>query len=163
MIGYASGTSVSAEKSRGEIEQLVQKYAGRDADFTYGKTAGQAAIAFVAKGRRVLFAIPLPTREEADEGSRDGRAPSRKPSETRVEQWLEKETRRRWRCLLLIVKAKFAAVDIWEELGNVDMARTAFDREFLAHIETPRGTIFDVIASTVGAGRLLGPAEERDE
>jgi hypothetical protein len=161
-MAYAEGTLVAAEKSRSEIEALVQKYAGRDADFTYGKSCGQAGISFVAKARRVQFMLPLPTMEEAKQEARDRRAPSRAPSPARCEEWLEKETRRRWRCLLLIIKAKFAAVEIWEELGQGDAAKTAFDREFLSHIVSQDGkTIWDTITSMPGQ-KLLTAAPDAD-
>ena len=158
--GYANGTTVSAEKSRGEIEQLVQKYAGRDADFSYGRMGGNAGISFVAKGRRVQFAMPMPSSAEADAGAKR-KGSWRTATAAQRETWLEQETRRRWRCLLLIIKAKFAAVEIWEELGDKEKAKTAFEREFLSDIVTPSGpSIYDAIQRVASDGLRLLPAVE---
>lgn len=48
---YASQTSVSVEKSKGEIERSLQKY-GASA-FTSGWTKGKAVIAFEMNERRI--------------------------------------------------------------------------------------------------------------
>ena len=75
-MAFAEGTTVSSEKSRLEIEALVCKYVGRDAEFSSGRMAGMAGVIFVANGRRVRFKMPMPTDEEATKGARHKNAPS---------------------------------------------------------------------------------------
>ena len=103
----------------------------------------------------------LPTKEEAFEKARDGRAPTRKPSPLQVEDWLDQEYRRRWRCMLLIVKAKFEAVEMKMELAETELEKSqVFEQEFLACIVGTSGqTLYQAIQEAkVGGQRLLPPA-----
>lgn len=162
-MSYASGTTVSEEKSRAEIEQTIRKHCGRDAAFSYGTMPGKAAIQFSAHGRNVKFELPLPTRDEAAEKARDGRAPGRKPTPTQIEAWLDQEYRRRWRCMLLIIKAKFEAVEIKLELAETEEERShVFAQEFLACIVGNGGqTLYQAIQEAkIGGQRLLPPVDE---
>lgn len=160
-MGYASGTTVSEEKSRAEIEQTIRKHCGRDSAFSYGTMPGKAAIQFAAHGRQVKFELPLPTNAEAFEKARDGRAPRRKPTPAQVEAWLDQEYRRRWRCMLLIIKAKFEAVEMKMELAETEQERShVFDQEFLACIVSQNGqTVYDAIQNASTGHRLLAPVE----
>lgn len=151
-MAYAAGTLVSAERSRAEIETLVCKYAGRDAEFSSGRMSGMAAIMFAAQGRRVKFVVPLPTMDEAKREARDGRAPDRAPSPGRCEEWIERETRRRWRSLLLAIKGR---------LESVESGIETFDVAFLAHICSDSGqTVYEAIQKAVVDGHRLLPAVE---
>jgi hypothetical protein len=47
-VSFAVKTTVQSEKSRAEIESLVRRHAGRDAEFSYGRAAGVEAVQFVA-------------------------------------------------------------------------------------------------------------------
>lgn len=157
---YAAHTRVSEEKSRGQIELAVRNYAGRGSEFTYGLSGGRAAVQFVAHGRRVRLDLPLATEDEAM--AKAGRRGSRRPATpAQVKDWLAQEDRRRWRCLLLIVKAKFAAVEVRVEMAESEDARErAFEQEFLAYFALDGGkTIYDLFAETeVDVRRLLRPA-----
>ena len=97
---YAERTKVPVDRSRTEIERTLARY-GADA-FGYGWDAGRAAISFRANGRHVRFTMPV------------GDDPQ--------------DERRRWRALVLVVKAKLEAVE---------SGITTFEDEFLAHIVLP--------------------------
>lgn len=125
---YASETTVSAEKSRAEIEMILRRY-GADR-FMSGYDGRQAMVAFEAEGRRVKFVLPLPQVEEFAL-SEKGRRRNREQMEAAYEQ----EIRRRWRALALAIKAK---------LEVVATGISSFEDEFMAHIMLPDG-------STVGA------------
>jgi hypothetical protein len=155
-MGYAAGTLVSAERSRAEIETVVGKYAGRDAEFSSGRMAGMAAIMFVAHGRRVKFVVPLPTDEEAAEkAKRKNAARWRNTSNAQKEAWIEQETRRRWRCLLLAIKAK---------LETVESGIETFDEAFLAHVCNDSGqTVYEAIQYAVVNGQRLLPAVKTEK
>lgn len=151
MSGFASGTSVSVEKSRAEIETLVRKYGA--AQFSSGWMGGQAAIQFVAHGRAVRFVLPLPTREEATAALRKLRQHRYGTiADTYVAKWRDAEERRRWRCLLLAIKAK---------LEVVQTQIATFEEEFLAHIVVDNVTVYDRLRTMapVGGTRLLPPVE----
>jgi hypothetical protein len=130
MSPYANRTAVPVTKSRTEIEHLLQKSGATQ--FVFGHADGQALVAFEmntvdAAGervrRRLRFLVPMPT-------------PSRSMTETKCAA----EVRRRWRALLLVLKAKLEAVS-----SNI----VAFDAEFLAHI---------VVEGTSTVGDRMVPA-----
>lgn len=103
---YAEGTGVPVERSRAEIERLVRQRGATS--FGSLSTLDGATVMFEARARRIRFELPVP--KVADPNKRAA------------------EERRRWRCLLLNIKAKFEAI----ENGIV-----SFDEEFLAHIVVP--------------------------
>jgi hypothetical protein len=149
VMAFAEGTTVSAVKSKMEIEELILKRAGRDSEFSSGQAAGIAAIQFCTKNRRVRFTLPLPTEDEAKKLKRRGYnlTPAQRA------EWIDGETRRRWRCLLLTIKAKFEVVDTGIE---------TFDEAFLANIVSAGGqTIYERITMMGAEGKLLlGAVEE---
>ena len=151
-MGYAEHTTVPAENSRAEIERVICQYAGRDAEFSSGRRAGEAGILFVAHGRRVKFTVPLPTEAEAEiKTRRKNAAADSVVTESQKNAWIEQETRRRWRCLLLAIKAK---------LEVVATEISTFEEEFLAHIVVDDGkTIYEKIR--VMEGKKLLPALEK--
>jgi hypothetical protein len=106
---YAEGTSVPIDRSKAEIERLLTRYGATS--FASGWSNDVATLLFEAKGRRIRFELPMPDAK-------------RWPHEERRAQ----ESRRRWRCLALVIKAKLEAV----ESGLVE-----FEEEFLAHIVLP--------------------------
>ena len=108
---YAARTDVPVDRSQSEIRSLLQRY-GADG-FMFAETHEQAQLAFKMKDRRIVFRLPLPTR---DEFSKPG-------------AW-EQAMRTKWRSLLLCIKAKLATVATGIE---------SFDDAFMAHIMLPSG------------------------
>ena len=166
---YAQHTKVNEARSRTEIEQLIRRHLGRDAFFSYGTIAGRAAIQFSAHGRPIRFELPLPSREQAR--TKAGRTYKGKqckpPTEHEIEAWLNTEDRRRWRCMLLIIKAKLEAVALKLELFEGEMTdeerATAFEREFLADVVVQDKTgaqksLYEVIRGASLGGQKLLPA-----
>lgn len=128
---YAEGTSVSAEKSRADIEKTLRQHGA--SSFMYATHERTGIVAFVLYGKQVRFALPLPDLEDSRFKVTAVRS-NRRSSEAQYNAW-EAETRRVWRALALVIKAKLAAVDD----GIVE-----FEREFLAHLVVPGGgTVYD--------------------
>lgn len=123
---YAEGTSVPADKSRSEIERTLKRY-GADA-FSYGFDGAQAAIMFRAKGRMVRFVLPIPPAADFATTSTGYRR-----TNAERDSALEREIRRLWRALAMMVKAKLEAV----QSGLVE-----FEEEFMANVVLPDGTTF---------------------
>lgn len=123
---YAEDTSVSADRSRAEIERILQRY-GASA-FSYGWEGNQAAIAFKAQNRLIRFLLPLPDKDAHEFQFTPAKRQRRTPEQAQA-AW-EQATRQRWRALALAIKAKLEAV----EAGI-----TTFEDEFLAHIVLPSG------------------------
>lgn len=123
---YAENTSVSAEKSRAEIERTLQKY-GAD-QFMYGWDQARALIGFRMAGRQLKFVLPMPNKSD----SRFTKTPTGK---TRTEaaafkEW-EQACRQKWRALSLVIKAKLEAVEAGIAI---------FEDEFMANIVLPNGS-----------------------
>ena len=115
---YAADTTVSVDRSRGELEKLLTRFGVEG--FAYAWEGGQETIGFVYAGKRVRMSIPLPKRESY-----------------RTEESWAKERRRRLRVLVLAVKALLVAVDD----GLV-----GFEEAFLSWFVTPSGrTVGDLV------------------
>lgn len=123
-MAYAEQTSVSAEKSRAEIERTLTRY-GADS-FAYGWAGGQAMIGFAHADRQVKFVLDMPDREDRQFTHHKRGA---RTAEAAYNAW-EQACRQRWRALSLVVKAKLEAV----EAGI-----STFETEFLGHIVLPNG------------------------
>jgi hypothetical protein len=128
---YAHGTKVPADRTRSEIELLLEKNGAVGSMF--GTVHGQALVAFEMRDRRLKFTVPMPTVSRRDS-----------------EQKVKAEIRRRWRALLLVLKAKLEAV----RSGVVE-----FDVEFLPFIvvrgnETIGEQIVPQLAETLAGGKL---------
>jgi hypothetical protein len=147
-VSFAEGTTVPVAKTRGEIEALVSKHGATR--FASGWTEDRkAAISFAVKGRLVRFTLSLPTEDEA----KKIRSRNWSLGPDQRAKWIAGEERRRWRCLLLALKAK---------LEVVESGIATFDEEFLAHVVTPDNlTVYEAIKLQDTGMRLLGPAEER--
>lgn len=124
MATYAQATQVPAEKSKAEIERTLQRYGATQ--FAYGWDAEVAIIGFRARGRQVLFRLPMP---DVNDFARTPERGHRRSTEAQGKAW-EQATRQRWRALALVIKAKLEAV----EAGIV-----SFEDEFLAHTVLPSG------------------------
>jgi len=131
MSRYAANTSVSVEKSRAEIERILQRY-GCD-DFAYRNNRHRAQIAFSMNERMVRFDLELPDPEQF----RPTPAGRRRRNDASTHKAWEQACRQRWRALALVIKAKLEAV----EAGI-----TTFDVEFLPHMIVPGGKVFHEVA-----------------
>jgi hypothetical protein len=121
---YAAKTAVGADRSKAEIERLLERY-GADR-FMSGWGEGQAFLGFRCEGRMVKFVLPLPDQDD-DEFRLTPTGRERRSGQSKA---YEQEIRRRWRALALVIKAKLEAV----ETGI-----TTFESEFLAYIVLPDG------------------------
>jgi hypothetical protein len=143
-MSFAEGTTVPVPKTRGEIEALVMKHGATR--FASGWTEdGKAAMSFAIKGRLVRFVMALPSDADAAK-VKTGRYPYRLTGDA-LTRWKDAETRRRWRCLLLALKAK---------LEVVESGIATFEEEFLAHIVTADNvTVYEAIKLQESGVRLL--------
>jgi hypothetical protein len=152
---YAEGTTVSVERSRAELEALLTRFGATG--FLYGWTSQQGMIAFELHGRRCRFVVRPPSADELPDLRQAARERRRQASDDR--RLLDEEVRRRWRELVLLVKAKLIAV----ESGVVSM-----DEEFLPYFVLPGNVtvaerLLPDLDNAAQSGRLPpllpGPAE----
>jgi hypothetical protein len=104
---YASQTSVSVEKSKMEIEQIVRRYGATG--FASGWQGTRASLQFVIANRHVRFVMELPDANDKKFMWTESRHQLRS-KESALAAW-EQSCRQKWRALALLVKAKLEAVD----------------------------------------------------
>jgi hypothetical protein len=141
MAEYAKGTTVSAAKSRAEIEEQLGRF-GADG-FMSGRDGRNVVLAFKAHGRQIMFRMTAP--DPAD----FGKTPTGKlRSATDAKKAAEAEDRRMWRALALSIKAKLVGVSDGIE---------TFEQAFLAHVVMPDGfTLGDHVTPKIAAAYESG-------
>lgn len=123
---YASKTKVPVDQSRLEIERVAKRYGATE--FASGWKSDGASVSFVVKDRMVRFTVPVPKNDD-------------------------REVRRRWRAMLLGIKAKLECV-----ASKIE----TFDEAFLAHVVTETGeTVWERLRSPSSGIKLLAPAGEK--
>lgn len=140
-MSYASGTKVSDDRSRAEIENLLMRYGAEE--FGYMSRAEEALIGFKCNGMMFEIRVVMPPRESF------GKTPTGKvrAEKARDDAWMQ-ERRRRWRSLALVIKAKLVAV--------ADEVCT-FEHEFLPYMVTASGkTVADHMAPLIEEAREGG-------
>lgn len=124
---YAEGTKVSVEKSRAELTTILTKHGIERQAWMTGPEGDQ--LGFVYRGRSYRLQVNKPTYAEAT---------SHLSYTTSGMNYVEKEWMRRWRALVLLLKAKIEFAE-----GDDD----AFVREFMPFLLTAGGrTLEEVIA-----------------
>lgn len=137
MSRYAAETDVPADRSRAEIEKVLERYGA--GQFVYGWDQETTLVGFSAENRQVRFSVPMPQRKDhalTETG--------KERTEVQLDSAMAQAKRQRWRALALVIKAKLEAVE---------SGITSFDEEFLAHLVLPGGATVaqDVIPKVVQA------------
>lgn len=134
---FAKGTPVAAEKTRLDIEALVE--ARGATAFGFGTEGARARVQFKLDERLLRFDMEMPQLEdERFQTVRRGAVGIQRRTPTGAANAWKQATRERWRALLLCIKAKFTAV----EAGIV-----TFEEEFLAHVVMPDGRTVGEVAA----------------
>jgi hypothetical protein len=132
---YAQGTSVSVERTKGEIEGLLSK-AGADA-FASATQIGKAMIQFRLQGRVIRFMLPLPDRNADKFKRRKKYSYMVNNSEEQAYKLWEQACREKWRALFLSIKAK---------LYSIETGIESFDSAFMAQVVMPNGKTMEELA-----------------
>ena len=131
-MSYASATSVSVEKTEGEIKAVLRRY-GATAMASF-EGPQYAVIAFEMNDRRITMRLPLPDKN-SDQFKRTPTKRQVRSADQQMAAW-EQACRSRWRGLFLCIKAK---------LESVESGIETFEDAFLAHIQLPNGqTVSDL-------------------
>jgi hypothetical protein len=112
---YAAQTGVAPDRSLAELQHELAKRGA--SQFGFNWTTSESVVAFTLSGLQVRMVLPMPNRED----HKDYRA--RNGVRVSGQKTYDLEVRRRWRALVLVVKAKLVAVD---------EGITSLEREFLA-------------------------------
>jgi hypothetical protein len=127
MSPYAQGTEVPSDRSRAEIERMMLRF-GADQFVSGWERDNRAMIGFRIHNRMVRIFLPMPDRHDPLIALT---ATGRRRTASQIEDEHAREERRRWRSLVLVIKAKLAAVE--DGISTIE-------REFLADIVLPDGT-----------------------
>lgn len=138
-MAYASKTEVTTDKSQAEIRRLIKR-AGADRIASLDDR-DCAIISFEMNGRRVIFKLPLPQRNDnAFNLYKQGKTTFQR-TDSAVDKLYEQACRSRWRSLLLAIKAK---------LESVESGIETFEEAFLAQTVMPNGqTVFEGTKETI--------------
>lgn len=135
-MGYASGTVVDPLDTQKEIIGVLKKN-GATQHF-FGEDERRAIVGFSTRGRQIRFTVPYPTGDARKNFNRDA------------------EIRRRWRCLLLSIKAKFENVTIAESISP-EYAKNVFHAEFMAETVLREGkTVAEVVLPMIDENYTKG-------
>lgn len=147
MSVYASGTTVSVEKSKAELDKLLAVAGAHQRSLGSDDQRGMAFVIFAIKAnaqtaavRQVRLELALPKISDFQRiYGRRGKSP---------EQRYEQACRERWRLLVLLVKAKLEAVAA---------GITTVEREFLADVLLPDGkTVHRVLEAGIAESYATG-------
>jgi hypothetical protein len=126
-MSYAAQTSVPVERSRAEIERVLQNYGAQQ--FIYGWDQHAAVVGFTVmhdeERRQIRFRVEVP-----DQASFLRSKGGQRRTAIQAEKAFQQAQRQRWRALLLVIKAKLEAI----EAGIA-----TFEDEFLAYTMLPGG------------------------
>ena len=143
MTRYASNTTVTVDKSKQEIEKILRRY-GATA-FLSGWSGRVASIGFEIAQRRIQLRMILPDPKGPEFTRTPARGNLRHPDDAAA-LW-EKECRRLWRALCLVLKAKMEAVE---------SGISTIEDEFLAWTCLPDGrTVGEALRPALGAANEL--------
>lgn len=141
-MSYARGTEVPVEKSRIAIECLLQRHGVVKVGVL--QEPGFATVFFATKeGWEVQMRIPIPTDEDAKKVTRNGWA----LTEVARRSWVEQRVRERWRQLLLVLKAKFTALENGVE---------TFEQLFMAHLVLGGQPVGERLLPAIRAAQEMG-------
>lgn len=147
MALYAEGTTTSESKSKVEIDELLRKH--KAAQVAVGEAAGAGVVYFALNGFFIRFNLRMPTQAEAEKKAKKKSA-YWSATQADKDRWIEGERRRRWRALLLTIKAKLVSVE-----NSVE----SFEEAFLAHLvieggQTVGQRVLPAVAETYKTGKV---------
>lgn len=149
MTRYAAKTRTSADRSRAEIERILERYGANKYAYGWDDDIDVAVISFQAHGRTVRFKIQMPGRHDSEFTQT---ATGRDRTSAAAQMAWEQATRQRWRALCLIIKAKLEAIE---------SGISTFQEEFLAWTLLPNSqTVAEFILPQVDKaleGRTMPP------
>lgn len=148
MSRYAEGTMVAADRTRVELEKTLRRFGADQFVSGWDAQTGQQGIAFRMANRQIRLDLPMP---DPDDPEFRMTPTGRIRATSAAREAYEREVNRRWRSLLLVVKAKLTAVS--------DGIST-LEREFLADMVTEDGrTVEQIIRPHLMSGGSLAELE----
>jgi hypothetical protein len=134
---YAKGTQVATENSKAELKRVIYKNGG--ANYQYAESEDRAMVMFMKESRAIRFVVMfLPPGDAMFVKTPSGRRTRTK--EAAYKEY-EAEQRRRWRSLILSIKAKFEIVE---------SGIASFETEFMPYVLLPnKQTVAEIVAPLI--------------
>lgn len=144
---YADRTEVPVERSKTELKRVI--YNNGASNYKYGEEEDRAMVMFAKENRIIRFVIEFPPLDSKQFTHTPGRGTKR--TQTAAYKEYEAEQRRRWRSLILSVKAKFESAASGIE---------TFEEAFLAQVLLPnKQTVAQMALPSVAAAYEKGVVE----
>ena len=151
-MSYASGTNVSEERSRAEIQRILGRFDADQFGFMTDRSTGFAKLMFRYKAASFIFELPLATRDD-DKLRFTPRGKRR--TDRQAGELAAVENRRRWRSLCLAIKAMLVGVeDGIFQFGEVFMPYMVWGDG-----RTTAQTLLPAVEQALQAGRGLPPLQ----
>lgn len=115
---YASGTSVSVERTKSEIELTLRRYGATQFVSGWDSDQGRAYVGFHVSERTIKFVLTLP---RSDDPLATHTPQGRLRCDTDAQRHWEQMVKQKWRALLLVIKAKLESVN-----GGIETIEEAF-------------------------------------
>lgn len=132
-MAYAKGTTVPVESSKAEIETLLRRNGAGQIASMWDSESHTGQVMCRLKGYNLRWQVAVPTDWKPQRKGDTGRLPDE-------QKGIVAEERRRWRVLLIVVKAKLEAVS----------DGLPIESQFLADLVLPGGkTVMDQLAEQV--------------
>lgn len=148
-MSYAAGTSVPVERSKLELDRVLSKAGATSRMTGSDDVCGFAFVAFVLEKHQIRLRIPMPKRDERKFTHRSDHVYSAHRSSVQGDKMHAQACRERWRCLILLVKAKLEAIA---------MGVSTAEREFMADLFLANGrTLHEELAAQLQEGASGGP------
>jgi hypothetical protein len=144
---FAEGTKVPAERTKAEIERLLDNHHAEQYGVFSDREKGVSVVTFKLGGRLLKFDVWHP-----DPAASEQTAAGNWRSVEQLRHAVAAEERRLWRSLLLRIKAKLEAIASGD---------TTIDDEFLAYVVLPDGrTMMEAMAPKLDAAYASGQMPE---
>lgn len=146
---FADDTTVPVERSQAEVRKLLERHKADAFTYAWDGERAREQVTFRISGRFVRMQIQMPQRADRMFTHTPNRRFRR--TEPEIAKAYEREKRRRWRALVIVLKAKLAAV----EAGI-----STFEREFFADLILPDGrTVQDWAGPRIAHAYEVGTME----
>lgn len=153
MSPYAKDTGVPVASSKAAIEHMLSQRGCSSFQSGWDQETQSAHVVFMMGATRIGLVLPFP-KADTFRFNAQGRERSKEHAEN---AWRQEE-RRRWRALLLVIKAKLEAIE---------SGISTLEREFLADVVLPDGrSLGEVLVPQIAAlqgGHLQLPSPKDKE
>jgi len=151
-MSYAAGTNVGEERSRAEVQWLLEKFGVDQFGYANDRLANAAKIMFRYQGASFVFTLPLADAQDKRVRFTPG---GRERVANQISELIAVENRRRWRSLCLTIKAMLVGV----EDGILEFGQVFMPYMVWGDGRTTWQALLPTIQDALGSGQALPTLE----